>query len=184
MYPNKSKLYEVTRTLRKIFRKNTNLDSYNLILILNPIIRRWANYFNLGNSSVFRDYVRQGLYRQSWKWAYRKHPKWGKKRIAAFYFIHNENSYFKNRKWVFKGESRKLLRHKKNSKGKIVYLVDPINIVRTLSALTYVIPEKLLGIHAFHADRSKIIEINNKANLLSQKLAEKSLFYLQKKFMN
>jgi hypothetical protein len=65
MYPNKSKVYELVRKLRKIFRKNTNMDSYNLIAILNPIVRRWANYFNLSNSLVFRDYVRQGLYRQS-----------------------------------------------------------------------------------------------------------------------
>lgn len=40
MYSNKSKAYELIRKLRKIFRKNINMDSYNLIAILNPIIRK------------------------------------------------------------------------------------------------------------------------------------------------
>lgn len=62
MYPTKSKVYDLIRKIRKIFRKNINMDSYSLIVILNLIIKRWANYFNLSNSLVFRDYVRQGLY--------------------------------------------------------------------------------------------------------------------------
>jgi Group II intron, maturase-specific domain len=65
MYPNKSKVYELIHQLRKIFRKNINIDSYNLIAILNPIIRKWASNFNLSNSLVFCNYVQQGLYRQS-----------------------------------------------------------------------------------------------------------------------
>jgi Group II intron, maturase-specific domain len=65
MYPEKSKVHELIYKLRKIFRKNINIDSYNLIAVLNPIIRRWVNYFNLSNSLVFCNYARQGLYRQS-----------------------------------------------------------------------------------------------------------------------
>ena len=58
-------------------------------------------------------------------------------------------------------------RYKKGN-GKTIYLVDPTNVVSTISTLHYNIPKKLLGIHAFHADRDKVIEVNNKANLLSQ----------------
>lgn len=75
MYPSKSEVYGLIRKLRKIFRKNINKDSYNLIAILNPIIKKWSSYFNLSHSLAFRSYVREGLYHQSWKWARRKHVK-------------------------------------------------------------------------------------------------------------
>lgn len=65
MYPNKDKLQQLIKRLRLIFRKSYNLDSYTLISKLNPIIREWANYFNLGNSSIFRDYIRQANYRNA-----------------------------------------------------------------------------------------------------------------------
>ena len=62
MYPQRHKVKEVIKKVRDIFRRSYNLDSYTLISQLNPIIRGWCNYFNLGNSSMFRDYLRQALY--------------------------------------------------------------------------------------------------------------------------
>lgn len=149
MYPEKSKVHELIYKLRKIFRKNINIDSYNLIAVLNPIIRRWINYFNLSNSLVFCNYARQGLYRQSWKWACRKHAKWGKTRIAVFYFIDDKNNFVKSRKWTFYGKVRKGSGYKKNIGGNIIYLVDPTNVVSMVSVLKYAIPEQSLRIHVF-----------------------------------
>lgn len=149
MYPNKSKVYELIRKLKKFLRKNINMDSYNLIAILNPIIRKWVNYFNLSNSLVFCNYVRQVLYLQSWKWAHRKHAKWGKTRVSIFYFIGDENNFVKSHKWVFHGKVRKWSGHKKSIGGNIIHLVDPTNIVSIVSVLKYVITEQLLRVHAF-----------------------------------
>ena len=39
MYPEKKKVRAIIHKLRETFRENTNLDSYNLIAKLNPIIR-------------------------------------------------------------------------------------------------------------------------------------------------
>lgn len=168
MYPNPAKVKGVISQLREIFRESTNLDSYNLIAKLNPVIRGWSNYFNLGNSSNYRDHVRQALYRLAWKWALKKHPRWGKKKIALFYF--KNEGLFKNRKWVFRGETKSASRYKKNLEGKTIYLVDPTNIVSTQSAMEYLIPKSLKSIHAFHSERERkrVVQINVRASLLSQ----------------
>lgn len=165
MYPDIKKVRSIIARLRKIYRENTNNNSYNLIAKLNPIIRGWSNYFNLGNSSRYRDYVRQALYRFSWKWAFKKHPRWGKKRIAKFYFKGDDGQQFKKRTWVFRGSNS---RYKKNMNGKKIFLVDPTNIVTTMTAMEYLIPKSLKPIHAFHSEKEKVVQINLKASLKSQ----------------
>jgi hypothetical protein len=62
LYPNKDKTLGIISKLKEIFKASQNLDAYNLIAQLNPTIRGWANYFNMGNSSRYRDTVRNALY--------------------------------------------------------------------------------------------------------------------------
>ena len=52
--------------------------------------------------------------------------------------------------------------------GKKIYLVDPSNIVTTMTAMEYLIPKSLKPIHAFHPEKGKVIELNLKASLKSQ----------------
>lgn len=73
---------------------------------------------------------------------------------------------FKNRKWVFRGETKNSFRSK--GLGKTIYLVDPTNEVHIVSAMEYRIPSKLKGIHAYHPEYFKIIKINTQANLISK----------------
>jgi hypothetical protein len=87
VYPSREKVKEVNKKLKKIISKSQNLTAYSLISKLNPIIRVWSNYFNIGNCSRYRDYVRQGLYRNTWSWCKKKHNRWGKKLIAKRYFL-------------------------------------------------------------------------------------------------
>jgi hypothetical protein len=167
MYPMKSRVKEITRKLREVFRKNYNLNSYNLITLLNPTIKEWASYFNLGNSSTFRDYVKQALFRFAWKWAFRKHPKWGKNKIAKSYFRPESGSLDRGNKWNFCGEYITFSKYN-NKDIKYCYLVDPTNVVGTISAFKYLIPDYLKGIHAFHTDWLKVKWINIKGNLFCQ----------------
>jgi hypothetical protein len=122
-YPNKEQKQSFIRSLKHIFMKSQNLDAYNLIAKLNPIIRGWSAYFNIGNSSLYRDHVRQALYKLCWDWAQNKHRRWGKKAISDYYFFFNKEKFlktsldpnvklneslpniilFKNIKWVFHG---------------------------------------------------------------------------------
>jgi RNA-directed DNA polymerase len=167
VYPQKDKLKNIISKLRTITRKSFNLTAYQLIANINPIIRGWSNYFNLGNSARYRDHLRQALYRLCWKWAQKKHPKWGKKTIARTYF--HSHTTFKNTIWVFHGTTRKPSRYRSQGRdeGKKIYLVDPTNIISSVCATQFNIPNALLNIHAFHKDHLKIVEFISKAKLLS-----------------
>jgi Proton-conducting membrane transporter/NADH-Ubiquinone oxidoreductase (complex I), chain 5 N-terminus/Group II intron, maturase-specific domain len=113
IYPSNDSLLTIRKRIKNILRKSYNYDAYNVILKINPIIRQWSNYYNLGASKYYRNKLRFYLYNLCWRWASRKHPKWGKKKLAKFYFLNSLNN--NNRKWLFRGVSE----------DKIIYLLDP-----------------------------------------------------------
>lgn len=174
LYPNKEKVHDIIQHIKFIFKVSSNLDAYNLIAKLNPIIRGWSNYFNMANSSHYRDTVRNAIYRLSWKWASRKHKRWGRKTIACKYFLMNPDSLkvhykkvkyskLKNTKWVFHGIVKEKSRYH-NGKPKIIYLVDVSNISQLLSSKFYVLPKKYLTIHGYHPDYMKLVDFNTNVN--------------------
>ncbi len=87
LYPNKEKVRNFIHKLNHIFGTSTNLSAVELITRLNPIIRGWANYYNLENSSHYRSVVRRALYLNCWKWMVKKHPTLGKRTLARMYFL-------------------------------------------------------------------------------------------------
>jgi len=175
LYPNTKKVLDIIQYIKFIFKVSYNLDAYNLIAKLNPIIRGWSNYFNMANSSHYRDTVRNAIYRLSWKWASRKHKRWGRKLIASRYFLMNPDSLkvpykkrkyskFKNRKWVFHGIVKKKSRFHEG-KPKSIYLVDVSNVSQLLSSKFLILPKKYLTIHAYHPDYMKLVNYNTNVNL-------------------
>jgi RNA-directed DNA polymerase len=169
LYPNKQKVKEVIKKLKIICNKNYNSSAYELISILNPIIRGWSSYFNMGESSTYRGYIRYALYLYTWRWAHKKHPKWGKKRIAKTYFLsHNTvDSKSKRNKWIFSGITWNNSRYSDTEEGKTRSLLDPNTVVETVSGRTLNIPDKLLGVHAYHDNISELIKFQTKSNFLS-----------------
>ena len=169
LYPNKEKMLEFINKIKVIFRRSNNLDAYNLIAKLNPILRGWSNYYNLANSSYYRSTVRNVLYRLTWKWASRKHKQWGRKLIANTYFLtknltnkesksikKEEYIKFKNTKWVFHGIVQSKSRYN-IYKDKTIYLVDVTNISKLLSSKHYIMPKNLLTVHGYHPDYMKLL---------------------------
>lgn len=67
LLPQKEKVIAFNRSLREVFSRNINKTAYELIALLNPKIRGFANYYNIGNSKRYLDYVRQALYHLCWK---------------------------------------------------------------------------------------------------------------------
>lgn len=155
---------------------------------MNPIIRGWSNYFNIGESYTFRGYVRYALYKLVWNWAHKKHPKWGKRSIAETYFKEpysstnldtssrpslaplldgdedkDESILVKRHKWTFVGITKTNSRYSE-AQGKGRFLLDPTLVTKTLSARQYSIPNKLLPIHAYHEDVNKLKEHMFKIN--------------------
>jgi RNA-directed DNA polymerase len=167
LYPSKKKVFEVIQRIKFIFKVSKNLDAYNLIVKLNPVIRGWSNYFNMSNSSHYRDTVKNATYRLTWMWACRKHKRWGRKVIANKYFLRKilstgdvrlkggSYSKFKNRKWVFHGTVNKKSRYNAG-KDKIIYLVDVSNISQLLASKCYILPKKYVSIHGYHPDYMKL----------------------------
>jgi RNA-directed DNA polymerase len=163
LFPNKVKVAAVIDKLREIFRSSQNRTAYELISILNPIIRGWANYFNMGNSSKFRDYVRQALYRFVWIWCRSKHKGWGEKAIANKYFKDPNGRKFKNRLWTFRGMT--YVRSRYTYKEKTIYLQDPSNCSAILASKHYIIPNEIIQIHGFDKDYKKLIDFKTSLNL-------------------
>ena len=167
LYPNKIKVYEVINKLRNLIKSSQNLTSYTLISLLNPIITGWANYFNIGNCARFRDYIRQALWKLTWAWCRNKHRRWGKKKIANYYFISKERTTFKGRIWTFQGISKTRSRYNEKSINKTIYLQDISVANRILSAKDYIIPKRLLDIHGFDKNYMKLVEFQANLNLKS-----------------
>ena len=172
LYPNKKKLASIKAKLKGIFRSSSNLSAYELISRVNPIIRGWANYFNLGESIRYRAHLRLFLFKECWRWAHKKHPKWGKKSIATTYFLDSpkagkEMALPGTHKWAFHGVTRKTSRYSEKDTGKERTMVDPTTVVETVAGRTFAIPKNLLHIHGFHEDIQKVIEFQTKANFKS-----------------
>lgn len=175
LYPNKKKVFEVIQCIKFIFKVSKNLDAYNLIAKLNPVIRGWSNYFNMANSLHYRDTVRNAIYRLTWKWACRKHKRWGRKLIADNYFLRKISSTsdvhykkvsclkFKNRKWVFHSTVNKKSRYN-TGKNKTIYLVDVGNISQLLPSKYYILPKKYLTIHGYHLEYMKLVTHSTNVN--------------------
>lgn len=170
LFPNKLKVIEVIDKIRTIYRKSYNLNAYSLIAKVNPIIRGWSNYYNIANSSRFRDYLRQALYHFTWNRARKKHPRWGKKTIAKNYFLRvsDENTpfRFKGALWTFHGKTRAISHYHDNAK--IIYLQNPGSSTAILGGFNYCIPNKWIHIHGFHEEFMKIRDFNLKNAILSQ----------------
>lgn len=163
LYPDKSKVNDLIRKLKQIFKKSSNLDAYNLIAKLNPCLRGWGSYFNLGNCARYRSFIKNLVYKMCWKWAHRKHKRWGKHKIAEVYFLTKQKN--KNVKWSFHGAANSKSRYSKSSKkSKTLYLYNIVERGTTVSALTYSVPQNLRKIHAYHSDVLKFIEWSVKAN--------------------
>ncbi len=192
LYPNKEKVRNFIKKLSSIFDNSNNLTAVELIMKLNPIIRGWANYYNLDNSTHYRSIVRRSLYLNCWKWMTKKHPTLGKRTLAKMYFLMNANEYgnlqgqidenspdidnaypksqkpvytkFLNSLWNFRGLSSNTRRFSKKDNSKIVYLLEPGNAAKILSTSRNVLPRALRKIHAFHEEIPLIKKIQTRTS--------------------
>lgn len=168
LYPNKIKVYDIIKKMKEIIKKSQNITSYTLISKLNPIITGWANYFNIGNCAWFRDYIRQALWKMTWQWCIKKHKRWGKKKIARYYFRSEEGKIFKGRTWTFYGITNKESRYKSTDSkmtSKKIYLQDISNVNKIMAGKEFIIPNKFSDIHAFDKEVKLLVEFQATVNL-------------------
>ncbi|MFI5295262.1 MAG: group II intron reverse transcriptase/maturase [Thermodesulfovibrionales bacterium] len=102
--PSKKNVKAFLDKVRNIIKANRNAKQINLIMLLNPIIRGWANYHRSVVASKTFNRVDKEIWQSLWRWAKRRHPKKSSRWI--------KDKYFKtvgNRRWRFAADDRERL---------------------------------------------------------------------------
>ena len=92
----------------EIIRNNRQAKTANLIKMLNPVIRGWANYHKHAVAKRVFQKVDHLIFKQLWYWAKRRHPKKSLTWIKSRYFKTVGNNH-----WMFTGV---------DDKGNLVHL--------------------------------------------------------------
>lgn len=96
--PAKKNQHTFLTKVREIAKDNKQATAGNLIQLLNPVIRGWANYHSHVVSKKIYGSMDYAIFQTLWQWAKRRHPNKGKRWIKDKYF-----KPVRNRKWVFSG---------------------------------------------------------------------------------
>jgi len=99
--PSKKSVKAFLGKIRGVVKKNKTADQRNLILLLNPIIRGWAQYHRHVVASRTFATVDHRIWRTLWYWSKRRHPNKSAQWIMEKYFRKRGS-----RKWVFGAKVR------------------------------------------------------------------------------
>ena len=103
--PSQKSIKSITQKLKTIVSKAKAWTQNELIKILNPVIRGWANYHrHIVAKDVFQK-LDFHLWELTWRWGKRRHSNKGHKWIANKYWT-SEGT----RNWIFKTKESKLLK--------------------------------------------------------------------------
>ena len=94
--PAKKNVQTFLRKIRRIFKENRTAKQENLIRLLNPVIRGWADYHKHQVAKETFSKVDSVIWKKLWQWACRRHPNKPLKWIKDRYFIREGL-----RNWVF-----------------------------------------------------------------------------------
>lgn len=83
--PSKANVTNFLAEIKSIIKANTAAKTENLILLLNPKIRGWANYFSHAASSRTFAYVDKQIMEALWRWMKHRHPNKRLSWIASKY---------------------------------------------------------------------------------------------------
>jgi RNA-directed DNA polymerase len=90
--PSKDNINIFLKDIRSTIKANYSAKTENLINLLNPKIRGWANYFRGSVSSKAYSYVDDVIYKALRSWMLHRHPNKSKSWIVRKYFISRELS--------------------------------------------------------------------------------------------
>jgi RNA-directed DNA polymerase len=98
--PSLKSIKSIKTKIRLIMNGNKQATTENLIRLLNPVIRGWANYHKHVVSSVTFHSLDKFIWEQLWQWSKRRHPKKSSSWVKKKYF-HSHDA----RNWVFSAET-------------------------------------------------------------------------------
>ena len=96
MKPSKANVKVHLDTIREIIKENKTAKQANLINMLNPILRGWANYHRHVVAKETFAQIDHNVWLVLWQWAKRRHPNKGARWVKEKYFKTRGS-----RKWVF-----------------------------------------------------------------------------------
>ena len=105
--PAKENIKVFLKDIRSTIKANYSAKTENLISLLNPKVRGWANYFCSAVSSKTFSYIDSMVYRMLKSWLLRRHPNKSKSWIIKKYYIRRDLS-----KWNFHA----MIKEKKGNK--------------------------------------------------------------------
>ena len=111
--PSKKNVKAFLRKIRETVKANKTAKQENLLALLNPMIRGWANYHQGAVAKETFKTVDTGIWKAIWQWAAHRHPNKGKNWVKERYF-----SSVGNRTWVFAATTKD-----KDGKPRMVKLV-------------------------------------------------------------
>jgi RNA-directed DNA polymerase len=94
--PSKKNIQAVKTKVKAIFDEHRTAKQENLIRILNPLIRGWANYHRAVCAAQIFASIDSWLWFKTWRWAKRRHPNKNAGWIKEKYFVTTGS-----RSWVF-----------------------------------------------------------------------------------
>jgi RNA-directed DNA polymerase len=97
--PSHKNVQTFLQKVREVIKANAQATTSNLIRLLNPLIRGWANYHRHVVSKQTFAAVDTAIYQALWTWAKRRHPNKPRRWIKKTYF-----HTIGGRNWVFCGE--------------------------------------------------------------------------------
>ena len=98
--PSRKNVKTFLDKVRETVKGNKQAKTGNLIALLNPLIRGWANYHRHVCSKRTYGSIDYAIFKLLWQWAKRRHPCKPGRWIKEKYF-----KSVKNRNWVFSGET-------------------------------------------------------------------------------
>ena len=84
--PSKSNTLLFLRNLRELIKKHATIPVNDLIKLINPKLRGWANYYRHCVAKQVFGYVGHKLFQALWHWAVRRHPTKSKDWVVHKYF--------------------------------------------------------------------------------------------------
>jgi RNA-directed DNA polymerase len=97
--PSKKNVKTCLDKVRTAIKDNKTAKQINLINLLNPLIKGWANYHRTVNAKETFYYVDNEIWKLLWQWVKRRHPDKSPVWITKKYF-----KTAGNRNWVFAAE--------------------------------------------------------------------------------
>lgn len=110
IYPEKSSIINVTKKIGNLLRSNRAISSYDLILMLKPIITGWCNYYSICECSQTFKKLDNLLYQMLRSWIFRRDKINNRSIIKEKYFPSGNSYTYKgkihNDNWVFTGKKK------------------------------------------------------------------------------